>query len=97
MMILIKENFKLNYKTHAYWVDTLSMLWDSFLLFDYQDTYGRVTQLMLRRAGNAKNFSSLVQLIQAALFHPNFHLHSKSILVLGAMYLLARINMEGGK
>ena len=41
-MVLIKETFKLKYKTHAYWIDSLTLMWDSYILADRLDTYGRM-------------------------------------------------------
>ena len=31
MQMMVKLNFKLTIKTYSHWIDTLTILWDSFL------------------------------------------------------------------
>lgn len=95
-MVLLKEDFKIYKRTYCYWVDLLTMLWDKFILEDRLDSVSNYERLLFRCFGSTKNFAYLLQILEASIYTTQFYEFSLVVLVMSAMYLLVRINMEGG-
>ena len=96
-MVLLKEDFRVWKRTYSYWADVLTMMWDQFLLQDCLDNYGNLDYLLFRCLTKTKNFAYLVQILEASLYTTQFYSYSLMSIVLSAMYLLIRINMEGNE
>lgn len=93
-MILIKEDFRVCKRTYCFWVDTLTMIWDQFII-GCQDNYGSLDCLLFRCLGRTKNFAFLNQIIESSTHTTQFYAFTPAVIVTSTMYLLIRINMEG--
>lgn len=95
-MIMIKEDFKLKKKTFSYWIDALTTIWDNNIS-DKLDPFEVKENKFFRIKNKTQNYLFLVQMIEASLFNISFYSYPQPIIVLSAMYLLVRINMENEK
>ena len=73
----------------------MTTLWDRYILEDCLDNYGAFDCLLFRCLTKTRNFSYLVQILEASLYTTQFYSYNLVTIVLSAMYLLVRINMEG--
>ena len=94
-MILLKENFRISKRTYAYWIDMLTMMWDQFLLREYLENTAGLDCILFRCLTKTQNFAYLVQILESSLSSTQFYSYNLVSMVLSAMYLLVRINMEG--
>ena len=60
MQMMVKLNFKLTVTTYNHWIETLTALWDTYLI----ERGGKPsTMLMFRNYTNLKNFFYLSQMV----------------------------------
>lgn len=91
MQMMVKLNFKLTIRGFTFWVDSLTSLWDSYIVDTYSKMKGKVS---FRTPDCVKNLSYLYELVEVSYYFPYAYFYPKVILVLSVMYLLVRIRIE---
>ena len=91
MQMMVKLNFKLTIRSFTFWIDSLTSLWDSYILQAYSKLKSKVS---FRTPECIKNLSYLLGLVEVAYYFPYAYFYPKVILVLSVMYLLVRIRIE---
>lgn len=88
--MMVRLGFRLVARTLSFWADTFTALWDSFLAHHRPESL----QLLQFRAEPARNWSYLVQLLEAqAVGGGGLRLN----LALGGVYLVARVALQQQK
>lgn len=88
---MVKLNFRLAVKTTNYWIDTFTTLWDGFLNEEKPQHY-QVMQFRSELQG--KNWSYLHGLIEIQFSSMLVYSYSKISIVLGGLYLVARMTLQ---
>lgn len=88
MQMMVKLNFKLTVTTYNHWVETLTALWDTYLM---ERDEKPPTLLMFRNCTNLKNLFYLSQMVETSYYFPYAYFYSKVLIVVSIMYILVRI------
>ena len=96
-MILMKDEYRIQKKTHTYWIDNLTVIWDNFLLAEKMDTNGRLENVLFRYFDRLENYAFLIQIVERIRLRTTSYEYSMPTLILAVMYLLIRLKMEGDK
>ena len=89
--LMLKLGCRRNTKTITYWSDLFTSVWDAFVRVhcpEYSDS------LLFRDERRPRNFNYLLQLIEVQFYSTGIYSYSKVSLVLGALYLVARIALQ---
>ena len=89
-MIALKLDYRIRYKTYAYWIDLLTIIWDQRLLALYPE----MEKLLFRCPKFKINMSYLLQILEILQYDIQAYNYSEIALVLSVIYLLIRITME---
>ena len=90
MQMMVKLNFKLTIRSFTFWVDSLTIIWDTYIMESYSKLRSKVS---FRSPECLKNISYLLQLVELSYYFPYAYFYPKVILVLSVMYLLIRIRI----
>lgn len=94
MQMMIKLNFKLSVKSVSHWIDTLVLIWDSYI----RETYPTLRmKLLYKTQKNITNFSYLNQLVETAFYCIHTYSYSRVLIILSFMYIITRIFLEFGE
>ena len=91
MQMMVKLNFKLTIRSFTFWIDSLTILWDSYILQSYSKLKSKVS---FRTPECTKNLSYVLELVEVSYYFPYAYFYPKVILILSIMYLLMRIRIE---
>ena len=86
----MKLNYFLRFRTSAYWIDLLTVIWDQRILTYHDPTYEK---LLFRSPKHRINMSYLLQISEIIYYDVHVYHYSEVVLVLSAIYLLVRITM----
>lgn len=89
--MMVKLNFKLTIRSFTFWADSLTILWDSYILQSFSKLKSKVC---FRTPDCIKNLSYMLELVEVSYYFPYAYFYPKVILVLSVMYLLVRIRIE---
>lgn len=91
--MMMKFNFKLITRSSTYWVDILTTLWDEYISEDltWED------QLTFRQEKSKRSISHLFQILEKCFLFTEVYQYSVPNLVLSAMYLIIRMQLEEQK
>ena len=94
MQMMIKLNFKLSIKSTVHWIDSLTLIWDSYV----RESYPTLKQKLLYRSQkNIANFSYLNQFVETAFYCIHTYSFSRVLIILSFMYILTRVSLEFGE
>lgn len=88
--MLMKFNFKLVKRSTTYWIDILTLLWDSYI----NEEITWELDLLFRCDKNKRNISHCYQLIEKLSLDLEIYNYSTPLVVLSAMYLIIRMRLE---
>ena len=91
MQMMVKLNFKLTIRSFTFWIDSLTSLWDTYILQSYSKLKSKVS---FRTPECIKNLSYILGLVEVSYYFPYAYFYPKVILILSVMYLLIRIRIE---
>jgi hypothetical protein len=89
--MMVRLGFKLVTKTVNYWTDIFTALWDSFVN-EYKPEF--IGTLQFRSEAQGRNWSYLLQLMEAQFASTSVYGLSRISLVLAALYLVARVALQ---
>jgi hypothetical protein len=89
--MMVRFGFKLVTKTVNYWTDIFTALWDSFVK-EYRPDF--IGTLQFRNESHCRNWSYLLQLLEAQLSTMAIYSVSRISLALGGLYLVARVALQ---
>ncbi len=89
-LIVFKLNYLIRFKTNAYWVDLLTVIWDQRILSLHPD----YDKLLFRCPKYRINMSYLLQILEILHYDLQVYNYSEVALVLSVIYLLIRITMQ---
>ena len=91
--MMIKLNFKMAIRSFVYWIDSLSLIWDSFIYEFYPSLRAK---LLYRQQKSITNYSYLSQLTEIAFYSVESYIYSRVLIVLSFMYIITRVSLEFG-
>lgn len=91
--MMIKFNFKLMQRSSTYWIDLLTTLWDGYIIQEMPLD----SDLLFRSERSKRNISHLFQIVEKVASHLEMYQFSKAYIVLSAMYLIVRMQLEEQK
>lgn len=92
--MMVRLGFKLVTKTVNYWTDIFTALWDSFV-HEYRPDF--IGTLQFRSESQARNWNYLLQLLEGQFTTMAVYSLSRISLVLGGLYLVARMALHERK